>query len=46
MQPVLDIIKNKTLTYSQQVLQLAGQAESTLNVLNIDEETKQLLDKI
>lgn len=45
MQAVLDIIKNKTLTYSQQVLQLAGQAESTLNVLNIDEETKQLLDK-
>ena len=28
----------------QQVLQLAGQAESTLDVLNIDEETQKLLD--
>ena len=45
MQAVLDIIKNETLTYSQQVLQLAGQAESTLNVLNIDEKTKELLEK-
>ncbi len=44
MEQVLNIIKNETLTYSQQVLQLAGQAESTLNVLNIDEETKPLLD--
>ena len=45
MEQVLNIIKNETLTYNQQVLQLAGQAESTLNVLNIDEETKNLLDK-
>ncbi|SCH89093.1 MULTISPECIES: YjjI family glycine radical enzyme [unclassified Romboutsia] len=44
MEQVLNIIKNETLTYNQQVLQLAGQAESTLNVLNIDEETKPLLD--
>ena len=44
MEQVLNIIKNETLTYNQQVLQLAGQAESTLNVLNIDEETKKLLD--
>lgn len=44
MQQVLDIIKNKSLTYNQQVLQLAGMAESTLDVLNIDEETKKLLD--
>ena len=43
MEQVLNIIKNETLTYNQQVLQLAGQAESTLNVLNIDEETKKLL---
>ena len=35
MEQVLNIIKNETLTYNQQVLQLAGQAESTLNVLNI-----------
>ena len=45
MEQVLNIIKNETLTYNQQILQLAGQAESTLNVLNIDEETKNLLDK-
>lgn len=45
MEQVLNIIKNKTLTYNQQVLQLAGQAESTLSVLNIDEDTQNLLDK-
>lgn len=45
MQQVLDIIKNRTLTYDQQLLQLAGQAESTLNVLKIDEATEELLDK-
>lgn len=45
MEQVLNIIKNETLTYNQQVLQLAGQAESTLNVLNIDEETKIFLIK-
>ncbi len=45
MSQVLDIIKNETLTYNQQVLQLAGQAESTLNVLNIEEETKAYMEK-
>ncbi|HSQ89315.1 YjjI family glycine radical enzyme [Romboutsia sp.] len=45
MEQVLNIIKNKSLTYSQQVLQLAGQAESTLSVLNIDDDTKSLLDE-
>lgn len=45
MEQVLDIIKNESLTYNQQVLQLAGQAESTLDVLNIDEETQKLLDE-
>ncbi len=45
MKEVLDIIKNETLTYNQQVLQLAAQAENTLNVLNIDDKTKELLDK-
>ena len=44
MQQVLNIIKNETLTYHQQVLQLAGQAESTLDVLTVDAETKTLLD--
>ncbi len=45
MSTILDIIKNETLTYNQQVLQLAGQAESTLDVLNIEEETKKYMDK-
>ncbi|WP_195939133.1 YjjI family glycine radical enzyme [Romboutsia sp. 1001713B170131_170501_G6] len=45
MNQALNIIKNETLTYNQQVLQLAGQGESTLNVLNVDEETKPLLEK-
>lgn len=45
MEEVLNIIKNESLTYSQQVLQLAGQAESTLDVLNIDDETKKLIDE-
>ena len=45
MKEVLDIIKNETLTYNQQVLQLAAQAEYMLSVLNIDDETKELLDK-
>ncbi len=45
MKQVLSIIKDETLTYNQQVLQLASQAQNTLNVLNIDEETKVLLDK-
>lgn len=45
MEQVLDIIKDTTLNYKQQVLRLAGEAENTLNVLNIDEETKDLLDK-
>ena len=40
MEQVLNIIKNETLTYNQQILQLAGQAESTLNVLNIDDSDK------
>ncbi|MGL5126400.1 MAG: YjjI family glycine radical enzyme, partial [Fusobacteriaceae bacterium] len=34
-----------TLTYHQQLLQLAGQAESTLQVLNVDKETDELLNK-
>ncbi|MGL5379109.1 YjjI family glycine radical enzyme [Clostridium sp.] len=44
MDEVLNIIKNETLTYHQQILQLAGRAESTLNVLEIDEMTKKLID--
>ncbi|MGL5346875.1 MAG: YjjI family glycine radical enzyme [Peptostreptococcaceae bacterium] len=45
MQQVLNIIKDETLNYKQQVLQLAAEAENTLDVLNIDEETKELLNK-
>lgn len=45
MEQVLNIIKNETLTYHQQVLQLAGQGESTLNVLNVDEDTKKLIEE-
>lgn len=45
MEQVLNIIKNETLTYSQQVLQLAGQAEGTLDVLKVDDETKKLIDE-
>lgn len=45
MEQVLNIIKNETLTYHQQILQLAGQAESTLEVLKIDDDTKKLIDE-
>lgn len=44
MNQVLEIIKNETLTYNQQVLQLAGYAGNSIEVFNIDEETKKLLD--
>ena len=44
MNQVLEIIKNDTLTYNQQVLQLAGYAGNTVEVFNIDEDTKKLLD--
>ena len=45
MQQVLNIIKDETLNYKQQVLQLAYEAENTLDVLKIDEETKELLNR-
>lgn len=45
MQQVLEIIRNRTLTYDQQLLQLAGQGESTLDVLKIDEDTRELIEK-
>ena len=40
MNQVLEIIKNETLTYNQQVLQLAGYAGNSIEVFNIDEDTK------
>ncbi|MGL5542218.1 MAG: glycyl radical enzyme domain-containing protein, partial [Fusobacteriaceae bacterium] len=45
MNHVLNILQNTALTYKQQLLQLAGQAESTLQVLNIDGDTQELLNK-
>lgn len=45
MNQVLEIIKNKTLTYNQQVLQLAGYAGNAIEVFNLDEGTKKLLDE-
>ncbi|MFZ5354512.1 MAG: YjjI family glycine radical enzyme [Bacillota bacterium] len=44
MESALRIIKDQTLTYHQQLIGLAGTAESTLDVLNIDDETKKLLE--
>ena len=44
MEQVLNIIKNETLTYHQQILQLAAQAENSLDVLKIDDDTKKLID--
>jgi len=41
----LDIIQDKTLTYEQQVLALAREAENSLNVLAISNETQALRDK-
>ncbi|SCG83006.1 putative protein HI0521 [Proteiniborus sp. DW1] len=45
MSEVLDIIKDKTLTYEQRVLSLARAAENSLNVLNISEEVQRLRDE-
>ena len=45
MNHVLNILQNTALTYKQQLLQLAGQAENTLQVLNIDGDTQELLNK-
>lgn len=42
---VLDIIKDKTLTYEQKVLALARAAENSLDVLQIDSETQEYRDK-
>lgn len=44
MNQVLEIIKNETLTYNQQVLQLAGYGANSIEVFNVDEQTKELLD--
>ena len=45
MRNTLNIIKDTTLTYEQKVLSLARDAENSLNVLNIPEETQKLRDE-
>lgn len=45
MNRVLDILKDRSLTYHQQIKDLAAYAESTIEVLNIDDETKKLIDE-
>lgn len=40
MNKVLSIIKDKTLTYQQKLISLAGEAENSINVLNISEESE------
>ena len=43
MNRVLEIIKDKSLTYNQQIKNLAAYAENTIEPLNIDTETKELI---
>lgn len=45
MDPIRDILKDTTLTYKQQVLRLAGQAENSVEVLQIDVDTRKLIDE-
>ena len=42
---VLSIIKNKVLTYEQKLRTLAGAAEGTVNILNIDSDIQEYRDK-
>ncbi|WP_251860625.1 YjjI family glycine radical enzyme [Clostridium sp. Marseille-Q2269] len=44
MSNILDIIKNKTLTYEQKVLSLARESENSLNVLNLPSDIQELRD--
>lgn len=44
MDRVLEILKDNSLTYHQQVKSLAAYAENTIEVLNVDEETKKLIE--
>lgn len=45
MNNILNIIKDKTLTYEQKVLSLARTAEESLNVLNISQESQEYRDE-
>lgn len=44
MSELMNIIKDRTLTYEQRVLSLARYAENQLQVLNISKETQELID--
>ncbi|WP_102401006.1 YjjI family glycine radical enzyme [Haloimpatiens massiliensis] len=45
MDKILNIIKDTTLTYEQKVLSLARAAEDSLDVLNIDKDSKEYLNE-
>lgn len=45
MSNILDIVKDRTLTYEQKVVSLAHAAEETLHVLSISKETQALRDE-
>lgn len=45
MNELLEIIKDKSLTYEQRVLSLARYAENQLNVLDLSSETQELIHK-
>lgn len=45
MNRVLEILKDESLTYNQQLKGLAAYAESTIEVLNVDDETKRLIEE-
>lgn len=44
MSDVINIIKDKTLTFEQRVIALAKEAENSVDVLNISEKTKEWLE--
>lgn len=45
MNRVLEILKDESLTYNQQLKGLAAYAENTIEVLNVDDETKRLIEE-
>ncbi|WP_162266938.1 glycyl radical enzyme domain-containing protein, partial [Clostridium botulinum] len=45
MNNILNIIKNRTLTYEQKVLSLAREAENSLDVLNLPSDVQSLRDE-
>lgn len=45
MNNILNIVKDPILTYEQKVLSLARAAENSIDVLNVNEETKELMEK-